>query len=90
MEWSSIGMKDLQQLITEKVGVDKLLHFALGGWIACLAPNWYTALLIGLLIGLLKELSDKYIKKSVFDYWDWLATFLGSVITAVVLFISNM
>lgn len=73
---------DIQNIITSKLGVDKLLHFAFGGWIACIAPNWYIALLIGLLIGLLKELSDKYIKKSVFDYWDWLATFLGSVVTA--------
>lgn len=73
---------NIQQKITNKVGVDKLLHFAFGGWIACLAPNWYIALFIGLLIGLLKELSDKYIKKSIFDYWDWLSTFSGSVITA--------
>lgn len=82
-------MKDLQNIITTKVGIDRLLHFAFGGWLACLAPNWYVALLIGLLIGLLKELSDKYIKKSVFDYWDWLATFLGSTITAIVFILSK-
>lgn len=80
---------NLQQKITDKVGVDKLLHFAFGGWVACLAPNWYIALLIGLSIGLLKELSDKYIKKSVFDYWDWVATFLGSTITAIVFILSK-
>lgn len=80
-------MKDLQNIITTKVGIDRLLHFAFGGWIACLAPNWHIALLIGLFIGLFKELSDKYIKKSVFDYGDWLATFLGSAMTAIYLII---
>lgn len=79
----------IQNKITEKVGVDKLLHFAFGGWIACLAPIWYYALLIGLFIGLIKELSDNFIKKSVLDYRDWIATFLGSVVTAIVLFISK-
>lgn len=80
-------MKGLQQIITNKVGIDRLLHFAFGGWIACLAPNWYYAILVGFCIGLIKELSDKYIKKSTFDYWDWLATFLGGVMTAICLII---
>lgn len=76
-------MKALQQIITDKVGVDRLLHFAFGGWIACIGSTWIYALIIGFTIGLIKELSDKYIKKSVFDYWDWIATFLGSMVTAI-------
>lgn len=80
---------NIQNKITDLVGIDRLLHFAFGGWVACLAPTWYYALLIGFAIGLTKELSDKYIKKSVFDYGDWLATFLGSVVTGVVLFLSK-
>lgn len=76
---------DLQNSIINRIGVDKILHLSLGGWIACLAPVWYWALLIGLLIGLLKELIDKYLRKSTFDYWDWLATFFGSVVTACIM-----
>lgn len=76
---------DLQNRIISKIGIDRVLHFAFGGWLACFGSTWYYALLIGLFIGLAKELSDKYIKKSAFDYVDWLATFLGSVVTAICL-----
>lgn len=83
-------MKDIQNIILKKVGTDRLLHFAFGGWLACLAPNWYYALLVGLLVGLFKELFDKYIKKSVFDFGDWLATFLGSGASAIIIFIMKV
>ena len=76
-------MKNIQQKIIEKVGIDRLLHFAFGGWVACIASEWYYALLIGFIIGLAKELFDKYIKKSRFDWLDLLATFAGSVVTAI-------
>lgn len=76
-------MKNIQQIIIDKIGIDKLLHFAFGGWLACFATTWFYALLIGFCIGLFKELIDKYIRKTIFDYWDWLATFSGSVITAI-------
>lgn len=82
-------MKNIQQIITDKIGVDKLLHFAFGGWLACLATTWYYALLIGFILGLVKEVSDKYIKKSQFDYWDWAATFAGSVITVLIMIIKQ-
>lgn len=78
---------DLQQTITNKIGVDKILHFAFGGWLACLAPNWYYALLIGFIVGLGKELFDRYVRKSTFDYIDWFATFSGSILTAIYLMI---
>lgn len=80
-------MKDLQTIIQKKVGIDNMLHFLAGGWIACLAPTWYYALLIGFTIGLLKELSDKYIRKTKFDAIEWIATLLGSVVTAIYMFI---
>lgn len=82
-------MKNIQQIITNKIGIDRLLHFAFGGWAACFGSTWFYALLIGFVIGLIKELSDKYIKKSVFDYWDWVTTLSGSVVTAMILFISK-
>lgn len=80
-------MVDLQNSIINKVGIDKILHFLAGGWLACIAPNWFYALLIGLMIGLMKELIDRFIRKSTFDYLDWVATFAGSVVTAMYLMI---
>lgn len=80
-------MIDIQRIITDKVGEDKLLHFAFGGWLACMATEWYMALVLGFVIGLVKELLDKYVKRSVFDCGDWLATFLGSAVTAGVLYL---
>lgn len=79
----------MQQWMIKKIGIDRLLHFAFGGWLACLAPNWYIALLIGFVIGLVKELSDRCIKKSKFDIWDLSATFLGSIISALIILLCN-
>ncbi|HML64633.1 MAG TPA: hypothetical protein PKC55_07380 [Dysgonomonas sp.] len=79
-------MKDLQITILNKVGIDNVLHFLAGGWIACIAPTWFYALMIGFCIGLIKELYDKYIKKSQFDLYELLSTFFGSVVTAIYLF----
>lgn len=73
---------DIQKKITAIFGEDKMMHFLAGGWLACLGSTWLYALLIGLTIGLFKEIVDKYIRKSTFDFWDWVATFAGSVVTA--------
>lgn len=82
-------MKDLQIIIQNKIGIDNILHFLAGGWAACLAPTWYYALLIGFSIGLLKELSDRFIRKTKFNAIEWLATFLGSGVTAGVMLINR-
>jgi len=76
---------DLQNLIIKKVGADKLLHFFAGGWIAAFAADWWMAVLIAVFIGFLKELYDLTIRKSVFDWIDWLATALGGGVTAILL-----
>lgn len=81
---------DLQTKILSKIGTDKFLHLFAGGWMSCLATNWYYALVIAFIVGLGKELVDKYIRKSSFDYYDWIATFLGGCITAAVLFIIHL
>lgn len=83
-------MKNLQTKILNKVGIDRMLHFAFGGWIACAAPTWFYALLVGFCIGLVKELFDKYIKKSQFDLYDLSATLVGSVVTATIIFIMKI
>lgn len=81
-------MKNIQQIIIKKVGVDRLLHFAFGGWISCLAPTWYYAVVLATTVGFLKELIyDNLIKKSKFDVIDWACTMLGGVVTAIVVFI---
>lgn len=79
-------MKDLQMTIIKKIGIDNILHFLAGGWLACLAPTWYYALLIGFSIGFFKELIDRIIRKSVFNTIEWLATFAGSIVTALIMF----
>lgn len=77
----------LQMWLINFIGFDRITHFAFGGWLACIAPTWLYALIIGFCIGMIKELADKYIKKSKFDLYDLLATFLGSVLTAIYLII---
>lgn len=74
---------DIQTKITKVFGEDKIMHFLAGGWLACIATEWHYAMLIGFFIGLLKEVLDKFFRKSTFDIWDWIATFSGSVITAL-------
>jgi len=76
---------DIQMKIINKVGIDKVLHFLAGGWLAAFAPHkmWLVAILIAVVVGLLKELVDVFIRKSSFDKWDWLATALGGLVTAV-------
>lgn len=80
-------MKDLQITILNKIGIDNILHFLTGGWIACLAPTWYYALLIGFVLGLFKELIDKLIRKSEFSWVEWVATFTGSCITGLIMYL---
>lgn len=78
---------DLQLRIFKMIGNDNILHFGYGGWLACLAPTWYWALVIAFTIGLIKELIDKFIRKSKFDYVEWLFTFLGGCVTAILYFL---
>lgn len=80
-------MKDLQDWLLRKVGWDKLLHFAGFGWLACLASTWYYALLIAFTGAIVKELIDKYIRKTGFDLLDILYSFLGGTVTAIYKFI---
>lgn len=82
-------LAELQNKILAKFGIDKVLHF-LAGW--AVTASVYMAypidlvliLLIGTLLGLVKELFDKYYRKSVFDWRDMLATSVGSIATILV------
>ena len=83
---------DLQTRILEKVGIDRILHFLAGGWLAAFATQkmWWAAILIAVVAGLFKELVDLFIRKSIFDKWDWLATAAGGVVTAVFVYFGLM
>lgn len=76
-------MKNIQSKITNTVGEDKLLHFFGFGFFAFFLSNWWLILLFGLIGGFAKELFDKYVKQSKFDYVDWLASFLGTIPPAI-------
>jgi len=87
---------DLQTWFLKKLGIDKVLHFLAGGWIACFScglifnfttlKTWIIALMLAFTIGLLKELVDKFIRKSIFCWKDLLATTLGGAVTAACIY----
>lgn len=78
---------DIQELLLKRFGYDKIAHFLGGGWVACFAPSWYWAIIIAIIIGFLKEsLIDVLIRKTIFDWHDWIATTFGGVITAIFMF----
>lgn len=83
-------MKDLQILIIEKVGVDKILHLTSGGWFSSFFEVPWQILLAGLAIGIFKDVViDKLIRKTTCDWRDITWTFGGSVITTIVKLILN-
>ena len=79
---------DLQIFLLKKVGVD----ISMGAWLAAFAPHkmWWLAILIAIIAGLPKEVIDVFVRKSQFDYLDWLATAAGGVITAIFIGIGIM
>lgn len=82
--------KDIQMTVINKYGVDKLLHIAYGGWITALFDNLIAMVFIAIVIGVGKELVDKYVRKSEFDYKDMVVTWLGGAITIIIKLIINM
>ena len=64
------------------IPIDKILHFLSGYAIADIAYHLHPAfggwiILFAVVAGVAKELYDKYIKKSVFDWKDLAVTVLG-------------
>ena len=63
------------------IGIDKIVHFALGYMIADLFElTGFYSVLIALLAGISKELYDKYYKHKVFDWFDLACTAGGGFI----------
>ena len=63
----------------EIIAVDKMLHFSFSFMIASLFINPWIAVTAVLVINILKELFDKYIKKTKFDAYDILSGLLGGL-----------
>lgn len=82
------GFTNLKNKILENLkGEDKLLHSKVGNvvfltiFILSYIKNSFlhaliSALIVVFLVGLLKELYDKYVKKTFIDWWDIVAAFV--------------
>ena len=82
------GFTNLKNKILENLkGEDKLLHSKIGNvvfltiFILSYIKNSFlhaliSALIVVFLVGLLKELYDKYVKKTFIDWWDIVASFM--------------
>lgn len=69
----------LQTKIENMIAKDKLLHFCIGLLLAQLAYLWIWFIVLPIVVGIAKELFDKYIRKTGFNWLDVLATCLGCV-----------
>jgi len=66
--------------------IDKLYHFIAGMIIFWVASYFIACPIIPVIvIGALKEIYDKIIKRSYADFWDFLATVTGGLIIWVVI-----
>jgi len=73
---------DLQNKIIALIGIDKILHFSVAGWVSSYGPEWWMRILIAFILGILKELIDKFLRGSEFDWKDVMWTTLGGVVSA--------
>lgn len=67
--------------IIDKIGVDKILHFVLGGWIVqvfCTAGFWQYGILFALFLSIVKEMLDK--NESRYDWIDIAAAMAGGIV----------
>lgn len=80
-------MKNLQMKIENAIEKDKLMHFCVGLLLAQLIYLSLWFILLPPVIGIMKELFDKYVRSTGFNWWDLLATVLGVVPVLVVFLI---
>lgn len=72
------------KLLQGKIDNDKLLHLAFGGWVIAFIHVWWLGLLLSVLLGIGKELVDKYIRKGEIDVVDAFFTAFGGFISVIV------
>lgn len=77
----------IQQKIENIIKKDKLIHFCIGLLFAQLMYFSLWFLLLPMVIGIVKELYDKYVRKTGFNWWDLLATVLGVVPVLILYFL---
>jgi len=75
----------IQKKIENTISKDKLMHFCGGLLLALFAILWGWLLLLPFVAGVVKEILDKYVRKTGFDTKDMLATWLGAIPVIVVL-----
>ena len=87
MEKLKLYTMRIQEYIMEVMPkYDRLLHFGVGFFIfttSTLLLSYTKSLIILIAIGIIKELIDKYIKKSKFDVIDLLFTILSGLILTI-------
>ncbi|MDH6309284.1 hypothetical protein M2451_002830 [Dysgonomonas sp. PFB1-18] len=76
---------DLQTKIDNAIPKDKLLHFCSGLLLAQFAYIWIWLLFLPVIAGFGKELYDKYVRKTRFDWYDAAATIAGGMSVAAVI-----
>ena len=79
----------IQQNIEDRIPKDKLIHFCIGLLLSQLMYFSLWFLLLPVVIGTAKELYDKYIRKTGFNWWDLLVTTLGIVPVLVILILNK-
>lgn len=62
------------------IKVDKMLHFSFSFIIASLFTSTLLSMVAVILLGTVKELFDRYIKKTKFDIWDLTSGILGGLL----------
>ncbi len=67
--------------------IDKVLHFVIGLLLAQFAYVWVWFILLPLIIGLAKELYDKYVRKTGFYWLDLIFTISGAIPAGIILLI---
>lgn len=72
--------------LTNKVGLDRALHFALGGWIIAF-DDTLVQLIILIIISVGKESFDKLVVGEKFDKWDLVSTLCGGLLAILLDFI---
>lgn len=77
----------LQSKIENMVEKDKLIHFCIGLLLAQFAYLWFGFIALPLIIGIAKELYDKYVRKTGFNWWDLVVTGVGCLPVLIVLMI---
>lgn len=78
---------NLKQRIENAIPHDKLLHFTIGLLLSLPAFVCGWLILLPIAVGLLTELYDRYVHKTKFDWFDWLATSLGVIPVLIMQFI---